>query len=541
MVASPIPQRTVMPAPRVVQCLETRFAERGGMPGCGRLLSGDLAVGLPAALLVMLALPRALGFPLSRDELATATFASLTPGEQATAVTLVDAVAAPYYLLVHAVISVLPGDLGIRLPSLVATAVAAVAVGVLARRWWGVNSGAAAAALLATNPLMVALAATARPAAIATACVALALLCADIATSARGPTAVVAWVGFVAATVAAGVMHLFSLLAVVPVIALALRGSRRAAVGCLLAAVASAGVIGPFAWWASSQAGQVSWIPAVEAPVALAILSNLVTSPDRLAIDIIDALVLVAIALGTAAALVIAARARQIDPIVRLTFAAGVAVLPWLTLLAVSAVSPVLRTGYLAPSTIGVALLGASLVRSTASVGAISVRHRIGVRFVGAALLTVILASTIPANVRAASAGFRHDDFPGLTGELVTQAEPGDIVAVMQRRHETGLAAGVARYAGDEAFGSEVRQRLAAASALPIEVRQVVATAPLQTAQTSARAWPPGSCSAWVVSSGELSNEEAHLLGQLGIVTAGDGGESDRFGGLRLTPARCDR
>ncbi|RXZ70253.1 hypothetical protein ESP51_10165 [Agromyces albus] len=489
----------------------------------------------------MLALPRAIGFPLSRDELATATFASLSPGEQATAVTLVDAVATPYYLLVHAVTSVLPGDLGIRLPSLVATAVAAVAVGVLAGRWWGVHSSAAAAALLAANPLMVALAATARPAATATVCVALALLCADIAISARGQSAVVPWVGFVAATVGAGVMHLFSLLAVIPVIALALRRGRRAAVSCLLAAVASAVVICPFAWWASSQTGQVSWIPAVEAPVALAILSNLVTSPDRLALDVLDALGLVAIALGTGAALVIAARARQIDPIVRLTFAFGVAVLPWLTLLAVSAVSPVLRTGYLAPSTIGVALIGASLVRVEAPDGAAWVRHRIGARFVGAVLLAGILASTIPANVRAASAGFRHDDFPGLASELLAHAEPGDMVAVVQRRHETGLAAGVARYAGDEAFGSEVRQRLAAASALSAEVRQIVATAPLQTTQTPARAWAPNNCSAWVVSAGELRDDDVHLLRRLGIVKAVDDGESRRFGGLRLTPARCDR
>ena len=511
------------------------------MPGYGRLISGLLAVGLPAALLVMLALPRAIGFPLSRDELATATFASLSPGEQATAVTLVDAVAAPYYLLVHAVTSVLPGDLGIRLPSLVATAVAAVAVGVLAGRWWGVHSGAAAAALLAANPLMVALAATARPAATATVCVALALLCADIAISARGRTAVLPWVGFVAATVGAGVMHLFSLLAVVPVIALALPRGRRAAVSCLLAAVASAGVIGPFAWWASLQTGQVSWIPAVEVPVALAILSNLVTSPDRLALDVIDALGLVAIALGTGAALVIAARARQIDPIVRLIFAIGVAVLPWLTLLAVSAVSPVLRTGYLAPSTIGVALLGASLVRAEAPDGADRVRHRIRARFVGAALLACILASTIPANVRAASAGFRHDNFPGLANELLAHAEPGDVVVIVQRRHETGLAAGVARYAGDEAFASEVRQRLAAASALSAEVRHVVTTAPLQTTQTPARAWPPNSCSAWVVSAGELRDDDVQLLRRLGIVTAVDDSGSHRFGGLRLTPATCDR
>lgn len=510
------------------------------MPGYGRLISGLIAVGLPAGLLVMLALPRATEFPLSRDELATATFASLTPGEQATAVTLVDAVAAPYYLLVHAVTLVVPGDLGIRLPSLVAMVLAAVAVGVLARRWWGVSSGLAAAALLAANPLMIALAATARPAAVAVACVALALLCADFATLGRVPTAVVTWGGFVTATVAAGIMHLFALLAVIPVIALALRRGRRATVGCLLAAVASAVVIGPFAWWASSQSGQVSWIPAVEVPVALAILSNLVTSPDRLALDLIDALGFAAIALGTVAALVIAARARQIDQIVHLAFAVGVAFLPWLTLLAVSSVSPVLRTVYLAPSAIGVAMLGASLARASVSVGATSVLHRIGLQFVIAAVLAVILASTIPANLRTAAAGFRHDDFPGLIRELLAHAETGDLIAVVQRRHETGLATGVARYSGDEAFGSQLRKRLAEASALPIEVRRVVTKSPLQTSQTSAGARPSDSCSAWVVSSGKLSDGEMHSLDQLGIVTAADGAGSHQFGGLRLTPARCD-
>lgn len=536
-----IPSCTVMPAPCVVQCPETRPAEGGGMPGHGRVISGLLAGGLPVAVLVILALPRAIGFPLSRDELATATFASLTPGEQATAVTVVDAVAAPYYTLVRAVVTVLPGDLGLRLPSLVATAVAVVTICVLAGRWWGANSAVAAAALLAANPLIVALAATARPAAIATACVALALLFADIASSAQGRTAVVAWVGFVAATVAAGLMHLFSLLAVVPVIALALGRSRRAAVECLVAGVASAVLIGPFVWWASSQSGQVSWIPAVEVPVALAILSNLVTSPDRLALDVIDALGLVAIALGLTAALVIAARGRQIDHIVRLTFAVGVAILPWLTLLAVSAVSPVLRTGYLVPSAIGVALVGASLVRATRPFGANFAGSRLGVRFVGAALLAVILASTIPANVRAAAVGYRHDDFPGLIGELVARADTGDLVAVVERRHETGLATGVARYSSDEAFGSEVRKRLAAASAAPIDLRHIVAKSPLQTTPSPAGTWPSDSCSAWVVSSGELSDREMHLLHRMGIVTAVHQGGSHQFGALRLTPARCDR
>lgn len=518
----------------------TRRASPGSPSAFGAAWRALLAFGLPAALLVVLALPRALGFPLSRDELATAEFASLTPGELATAVTSVDAVAAPYYLLVHAVIGVLPGDLGIRVPSLIAAAAAVVFTGMLAGRWWGVTAGAAAATVLAVNPLTVALAATARPAAIATACVALALLCADIATSARGRSEVAAWAGFAAATVAAGIMHLFSLLAVMPAVALALGRSRRAALGSLLAALASVVMIGPFAWWASSQSGQVSWIRAVEPSVALAILGNVVTSPDRLALDVPDTLGLAAIVCGTAAALLIAMRAAQSDRIVRLAAAAGVAVLPWLTLLTVSVVSPVLRTAYLAPSAIGVALLGASLAGAAASVDTKSMRHGVGVQFVAAALLAVILASTIPANVRAASAGFRHDDFRGLADELLAHAEPGDLVALVQRRHETGLTAGVARYAGDDALGREVEERLAAASAVPIEVRHIAATAPLRTARATAGVSHADGCSAWVVSSGALSDEEARLLRQFGVDPAVDRGGPHEFGGLRLTPAGCD-
>ena len=167
-------------------------------------------------------------------------------------------------------------------------------------------------------------------------------------------------------------------------------------------------------------------------------------------------------------------------------------------------------------------------------------RHGVGVQFVAAALLAVILALTIPASVRAASAGFRHDDFRGLADELLAHAEPGDLVALVQRRHEKGLTAGVARYAGDDALGREVEERLAAASAVPIEVRHIAATAPLQTARATAGVSHADGCSAWVVSSGALSDEEARLLRQFGVDPAVDRGGPHEFGGLRLTPAGCD-
>ncbi|MRG60150.1 hypothetical protein GE115_09750 [Agromyces sp. CFH 90414] len=510
----------------------------------------------PALLLALLATVRAARLGPSRDELATQAFAALDLDALWRAVSHVDLVLAPYYVVAHTASRMVPGDLGLRIPSIAAAAVAIGAITWLARRWWGAGAALVAGFAAASNPLVVELASTARPYALAIAFVALAALAADRAGSTRQ------WALVAALLVGAGAMHLFSLLAAVPLLLVPAFGrGPRAVRGALAAGGAAAVVLAPFAVAAASQRRQIDWMTAPDPPTALAVLANLVSSPDRLAPDALDLAAWVVVAGLVAAAGVLHVLGRPADgdtDAARLAdrsrwMGAFVATLgPWAVLLAVSALgSPSLRTAYIAPSAVGLALLLAgslhrivgAIGRRRASVRPVAARASAAPAFAAPAFAavaaTVGLIAAVGLSAAADPREARQDDFAGVAESLTRSAEPGDLLIVAQRHHETGLAAGLARFTDDRRFARDVAARLPGGSQPAVEVRVVVSTEPLRTVRVDGSldatpdTRPTGT--AWIVTSGiPLAAADCAELPQRPAGCAGPAERSERHGGLHL-------
>lgn len=498
---------------------------------------GIASVALPGALVLILATVIAVRTPLWRDEIASLSFAQLPLPDLLSAVGHVDAVLAPYYLLSSAGQAVLPGAVGLRLPSVLAAALTATVVAVIARRWWGDAAALAAGLMVGLNPLSLQLAATGRPYALATLFVALALLAMTTATGPRGARRgdVLRWAGYAAAVAAAGLMHLFALLAL-PAFAV-LAASRRALGRWLLASAAAVAVVVPVALLAASQSAQVAWIPRPDARSAAGSLASTLTyrregafeRPELVAVAIL--LVVAVVTVTLTLRMPRPARARELALLAcSLTLACG----PWAILLAISVTAtPYLRTTYLAPGVIGWGLLvGAAAARlGTWQSGRSAVRRAVAIVVVAA---PIVSAAVFSAPVLAQE--WRVDDFPGLAQRLSGEVAAGDTLLVVQLYNEVGVASGVARAGGDEGWVSALQSDLTTGTQPVISVRRVDSVDPLHTTASgdgdAERAWV-------VYTRGAFTPDEARRA----LADSGCGDASlapeESFGILRLIPAGC--
>lgn len=503
---------------------------------------------VPAAVTAVLALGRALRLQPSRDELATQAFASVRFDELWAAVSHVDLVVAPFYAIAHVVYSVMPTDLGLRLPSMLAAIGVVVATTLLAHRWWGTRAGFVAGMAVAVNPLAVEMATTARPSALATLFVVLAALAVDRASAAPRSHVAAWWAGYAASVAAAGLMHLFSLLAIAPIVILAAAHGRRTVAAFTAATCGAALLTLPFALAARTQQNQIGWIAEPTPAEALGILANLVTSPARLGVDAVDvAAIVIVAALVVAASVIIghaiaqsAGRATEVIELARYGYALAATLLPWGVLLVASmTVEPVLRTAYIAPSIVGLSLLVAGslhAVLTRARPGSIRLQRVTQLVAAAAVASYVVLAG---ATTAADSRVWRHDDFVGLATAVRSSVAPGDVVVVVQRYHETGLAAGLARFTDDRDLAADVSARLPGGRQPLVEARRVVSTAPLRTAELGRR--PEGEA-VWLVSTKiPLEASERDELTRLDLECAATATRNDveRFGGLRFGATGC--
>ncbi len=438
---------------------------------------------VPAAVLATLATIRATRLPLSRDEVATEMFASLPPDGLLRAMQHVDTVVAPFYALETLALALVPGDaIALRIPSILAALVTVFVVSALAGRWWGTGPALVAGLAFATNPLTLQMATTARPYACAALAVALAAWSASLAIDSTGRRAAIRWAAYSACLIAVGLLHLFAILAVLPLVILTAGRGRRALASFAAATGVAGALLLPFAVAAASQREQVAWIPPPDAVRAVGTLANLVRSPERIGLGPADAAacaLVVGLAIAGLAVALRAARAARVpgntvhalEPsgtdVPRLIAALALTLLPWSALLVVSvAVVPVLRTAYVAPSVVGLSLLLAGSVRVLSSRFPVrSPADRTGSRraaqFARAstgAAAAAVLALAATSGAAGTATRFWQDDFPSLGAAVSAAVTPGDLLVVVQRHHETGLAGGVARIVGDDAYAAETRR-----------------------------------------------------------------------------------
>ncbi|GAA4577556.1 glycosyltransferase family 39 protein [Planotetraspora kaengkrachanensis] len=346
----------------------------------------------------------------------------------------VDAVHGLYYLMLHPLLALVsgpdPGEVVLRLPSVLATCVAAAGVAAVAAHtassWTGLLAGLA----YATTPVVSYYAQEGRSYALVTAAVVLATL--SLARAVSEPRRRRWWVLYGAAVSVGCLLNVFAVFALLAhaVTLLVSRAGRTALVRWVPACAAGLVPVAPLVWVSSTQQGQVGWLtrPGWEA------VGELVT---RLA----GTGVLLAVTAGLVVLAFLPGRpADDASPaaprLPLLAVAAPMAVLPPAALLAVSQLKPFYQDRYILYAVIGLAwLVGAGLAaagRLTVALteplsGRLSGRRGPGV-VVACALLgaTAVLALPSQADVRRITS--RNDDPAGAARVIMEGARPGDAV-----------------------------------------------------------------------------------------------------------------
>lgn len=472
--------------------------------------------------------------------MASLSFATLDLPALFEAVSHVDAVMAPYYLVAHMTQVLVPGPLGLRLPSVLAATATAAIVGGIAHRWWGLWPALAAGVAFAVNPLAVTMSATARPYALATFFVALSALALDAALRRRTWWL---WVAYAAAVAAAGTMHLFALLAIVPLVALAWGRWRAVGAWAAASAVGALAVI-PVAVAAFGQRGQVSWIPRPDRRSAIGSIASVLFYQADGRLGPAEIAALVGFVLAAAGALWLTLRlprgARGMD-VRRLATGLGVFAFPWLALLAISLVStPYLRTTYLAPTAVGVAIVTGAVVARAVGHGESTSAPQSDrvVRAVLAAVVAVPVILGAVASAVIAAQPWRVDDFPGLADRITTVAEPGDGLMVVQLYNEVGVAGAVARELGDAAWVEQLQAQLPDGDQPRYNARTLDGAVPFTTTAGDA-----AERAVWVVyTRGALSEDELADLPAADVGCENDGRltDTESFGLMRLSRVACD-
>ncbi|MEU5879405.1 glycosyltransferase family 39 protein [Spirillospora sp. NPDC047279] len=363
----------------------------------------DLAVvGVVPALTALLLGAWATGRPSYwTDELVTVDVARRSVAQIWQLLGNVDAVHGLYYLLMHPLVGLAGTAPGVvRLPSVLATAVAAGALGCLGRYLAGNAAGLLAGTAYALTPVASQYALEARSYAL----VAATAVLATFALAAALRTGRAVWFAAYGVLLAlTGALHLFAVLlvtahAVTVLLSVLLRHlSLRQALAWLAAVTAALLALAPLALVAAGERGAVEWI---RPPDAGHLWASVVGVTGSVAATLLTAVL--------CAAGVVAHRLRSL-----VLVAVPWAVVPPLALLALSRAEPLFVARYVLFCVPAVALLVAA---------GLTARPRALTAMAGAALLLATLAAQ-PALRRPDS---KWHDFTPVVAALCERAEPGD-------------------------------------------------------------------------------------------------------------------
>ncbi|MEV4322605.1 glycosyltransferase family 39 protein [Microbispora rosea] len=249
------PSRRVAPATAA-----GRPAEAPERPA--RLDRPSVVIVVPALLALAAGLWDLGGPPPWRDEAATVSAAGRTLPQLAHLLQSVDAVHGLYYALMH-VVAGLSGtaEVALRIPSVVAGALAAAGTGAIGRALGAPRAGLYGGALLALMPIFSRYVQEARPYAMtAAAAVGVTLLLLRLL---RSPTSAVL-AAYAAAVTVLAYLNLFAFL-LVGAHGLAVILSRGPLLRWACAAAPALAAVAPLAWLGSRQSAQVGWIPRPDA------------------------------------------------------------------------------------------------------------------------------------------------------------------------------------------------------------------------------------------------------------------------------------
>lgn len=383
-----------------------------------------LVPGIPAVAALLVNLWR-VGTPsLWRDEAATLSATQRPLGDLLRMLAHIDAVHGAYYVFMHVVTAVLgTGVVAVRMPSVIAGAVAAGGTAMLGRRLADERTGLFAGLLVAASPLISRYSQEARQYSIATA-LAVVATCLLVRAVDRGDRR--AFAAYAASIALVGWIHLFTLL-LLPAHALALwtvRRERALLIKWSLAVIAGLAAVLPVALVALPQSGkQVEWIPKPDGEHIKALLDFMAGSHWL----IVPMLILMALALW-----------RPFDGPSRVDL--RVAALAWAfappaLLLGVSFIEPYYVLRYVVFCLPGVALLAAGGLRRIPLWGALPIA-------------VVMLALAVPAHENIRKPSSRPDDLRALAAAVREQRAPGDAIVFHHKAYRRVMAAYPGAYRG---------------------------------------------------------------------------------------------
>lgn len=364
-----------------------------------------------------------------RDEGATYQVAVRNWGQIWNLLGHVDAVHGLYYLSMHAVFLVFGSSLAaLRLPSVIAMAVAAAGLAVIGRRLVGTAVGLTAGLLLAAIPFVSKYAQEGRSYALVTAGVVAATLL--LLRAWERPTAR-RWAAYGAVLLLVGLLHEFSLLILAAhgAAVLLTRGAgRRVRLGWLAAAAAASLCAAPLALFSSTQSAQVDWLPPVTAGTPWALLKSF-AGPTTAGLTLLLALAVLGVAVP---------RRRPGAPTALGTLALPWLVLPPALLMTASLVTPLYYDRYVLYSLPGLLLPAATgldtlvraagrligrVLRAPGQAALTTVAAVLGVALVGGEL-----ALNLPAQRFERTSMARADDLRAAAEAFGLSARPGDAV-----------------------------------------------------------------------------------------------------------------
>lgn len=357
-----------------------------------------------------------------RDEAATWQVAGRSTAEIADLLGNVDVVHGLYYLLMHGLFELFgPGTAVLRLPSVVAMAVAASCVAALGHRlagpWAGLGGGLALGLLPAVQFYLQ----EGRPYALVAAGAGISTLL--LVTLLEGRGRAVHWVAYGGTVALGGLLNWLSLLILPAHLATLLwsRAGRDTGRRWTAAAVAAVACVLPLVLFSRSQSAQVSWIPPLT--------WHMLIGPAIL------------LAIGGAGALLERPRPRT----GRLSAAAvGLPLLavPQLGLVGLSLIQPLFLDRYVLFSLLGLALLIGVAIGAAigAAVQAVARRRPRAAPWVLPVVMAVAMAALLPQSLAKRSPASRVDDVLAAAADVRRMRSPGDVVLfIPAARRDTAL------------------------------------------------------------------------------------------------------
>jgi mannosyltransferase len=339
-----------------------------------------------------------------RDEAATWQVAQRSTAEIWRMLANVDVVHGLYYLLMHLLFTCFgPGTTTLRLPSVLATAVAAACVAVIGRRLAGSWAGLAGGMAFGLLPAVQFYLQEGRPYALVAAGAAISTLL--LITVLQRPVRTRHWAAYSTTVLLTGLLNWLSLMILAAHLATLLwsRADRAvlarwaAAAGC-----ATAGVL-PLILFSRSQSAQVAWIPPLS--------WHMLIGPAVL------------LAIGGTSALLDRPWVGRLS-----TAAVGLPLLavPQLGLIALSLIQPVFLDRYVLYSMLGLALLIGTAVG--AAVRAAKPRFPTASRWILPVTLAVAMSALLPQSLAKRSPASRVDDVLAVTSDIRRLKQPGNAV-----------------------------------------------------------------------------------------------------------------